>query len=128
VMRARAEDAGRDPALRASQDVVVARSFGGPAVVAECAAPLLRPAGLLVVSEPPVSNGPVPHGNRQPRLVVGHPDRWPFGPLSELGLQPVAFAIFGFGYQVLQQEAPCPERYPRRSGIPAKRPLFRVSE
>ena len=27
-------------------------------------------------------------------------------------------------YQVLVQREPCPDRYPRRVGVPAKRPLF----
>ena len=50
VRCARAEDAGRDPALRGRFDVVTARSFGPPAVTAECAAGLLRPGGELIVS------------------------------------------------------------------------------
>ena len=34
-------------------DMVVARSFGPPPVLAECAAPLLKVGGWLLVSEPP---------------------------------------------------------------------------
>ena len=34
-------------------DVVTARSFGPPAAVVRFAAPLLRPGGILLVSEPP---------------------------------------------------------------------------
>ena len=45
VVRARAEVAGRDAALRGRFDVVVARGFGPPAVTAECAAPLLSLGG-----------------------------------------------------------------------------------
>jgi hypothetical protein len=29
-----------------------------------------------------------------------------------------------FEYQALRQVAPCPERFPRRNGVPAKKPLF----
>jgi 16S rRNA G527 N7-methylase RsmG len=36
-------------------DLVTARSFGPPQMVARCAAPLLHAGGLLVVSEPPGS-------------------------------------------------------------------------
>ena len=39
--------------MRESFDVVVARSFGRPAMTAECAAPFLLRGGHLVVSEPP---------------------------------------------------------------------------
>ncbi|MGH9120995.1 MAG: RsmG family class I SAM-dependent methyltransferase, partial [Acidimicrobiales bacterium] len=52
VLCARAEVVGRGE-LRGSIHHVVARSFGAPAVTAECAAPLLRIGGSLVVAEPP---------------------------------------------------------------------------
>ncbi len=45
---------GRRP-RRGVADLVVARSFGPPSVVAECAAPMLRLGGWLVVSEPPTA-------------------------------------------------------------------------
>lgn len=96
----------------------MARSFGAPGVLAECAAPLLQVGGLLVVSEPPLEQVP------EERSEVGHPDRWPVGPLAELGLGLAGFIHAGFGYQRLRQQSPCPERFPRRDGMPAKRPLF----
>jgi 16S rRNA (guanine527-N7)-methyltransferase len=115
VTHARAELAGRDPLLRGAFDAVVVRSFGPPAVVAECAAPFLRPGGWLIVSEPPgdPGSGPIPH-----------PERWPAPALSELGLEPSEFVAGEFGYQVLRQVEPCPDRFPRRDGVPAKNPLF----
>ena len=51
----RAEDAGRDPELREGFDLVTARSFARPAVTAEIGAGLVRPGGVMVVSEPPTS-------------------------------------------------------------------------
>ena len=30
----------------------------------------------------------------------------------------------GFEYRTLRQAEPCPERFPRRNGVPAKKPLF----
>lgn len=107
VLEARAEDAGRGP-LRGAVDAVLARSFGRPAVTAECGAPLLRIGGLLVVSEPPPGQMPL--------------DRWPPDPLEHLGLRAIEPA--SRPVQVLQQVASCPERYPRRVGLPARRPLF----
>lgn len=109
VAHARAEEAGRDPQWRGRADVVVARSFGPPAVTAECAAPLLCVGGRLVVSEPPEADG----------------ERWPAERLAALGMRPAGRFEQAFSrFQVLRQDDPCPEAFPRRVGIPAKRPLF----
>jgi len=108
VWEQRAEEAGRDPQRRGQADLVVARGFGPPSVTAECAAPLLREGGRLVVSEPPGDLG----------------GRWPEKPLGELGLGSPSRFRDRFGFQVMMQCRPCPERFPRRVGVPAKRPLF----
>ena len=102
---ARAEDTGRSPQWRAQVDAVTARSFGPPATVAECAAPLLRINGVLVVSEPPEET-----------------DRWPADGLAPLGLLDEGSPVPGM--RRLRQVSPCPDTYPRRVGMPAKRPLF----
>ena len=109
VAEERAEMLGRVPEHRGRYDLVVARSFGPPAVVAECAAPLLVCGGLVVVSEPP----------------RGDPARWPADGLALLGMTPVLSVLAEAGaYQLLRQEHPCADRYPRRVGVPTKRPLF----
>jgi 16S rRNA (guanine527-N7)-methyltransferase len=109
VAQERAEVVGRWPAARAAFDLVVARSFGPPAAVAECAAPLLVAGGWAVVSEPP----------------GGDPLRWPADGLELVGMAAAASVSAGpAAYQVLRQDRPCPSRWPRRVGVPAKRPLF----
>jgi 16S rRNA (guanine527-N7)-methyltransferase len=104
VRWARAEELGREAAHRDAADVVVARGFGAPAVVAECATALLRRGGWLAVSEPP-----------------RRPPRWPAAPLAGLGL---AVGPREHGIQLLEKVGETPDGYPRRVGIPAKRPLF----
>ena len=116
VRRARAEEAGREATLRGEFDLVVARSFASPAVTAECAAPFLRVGGKLVVSEPPEDDDA---DASTPRVA-----RWPEEGLAEVGLRPLARWTSPFVYQALEQVVPCADRYPRRTGIPAKRPLF----
>jgi len=108
VVRGRAEDVGREPDRRGRAVLVVARSFGPPPVTAECGCPMLAVGGRMVVSEPPEGGS-----------------RWPPEALSVLGAAagPVIRAAGG-SYQVLEQVSTCPARFPRRSGIPAKRPLF----
>jgi 16S rRNA (guanine527-N7)-methyltransferase len=121
VRQDRAEAAGRDPGARGHFDGVLARSFGRPAVVAECAAPLLRPGGWLVVSEPPGSS---PDGLPDSPSDPPRAARWPAEPLRQLGLVPDRLMHEESDYQTLRQADPCPDRFPRRDGVPAKRPLF----
>jgi len=121
VLRSRAESAARTT-LRGGFDLVVARSFASPPVTAECAAGFLRVGGILVVSEPPPdSSGPLPPDSERP-----DPVRWPTAGLEKLGLEPLALWRRSFGFQVLRQVVDCPDRFPRREGIPAKRPIYPV--
>jgi 16S rRNA (guanine527-N7)-methyltransferase len=108
----RAELTGRS-AGRQSAALVTARGFGPPSPTAECAAPLLRIGGHLLATDPP----------------AGAAGRWPGDGLAELGL---ALEMSG----ATQTEAgpvsisrivslsDCGPRYPRRVGVPFKRPLF----
>jgi len=111
VVNKRAEDYARDTRARSAFDAVTARGFGSPAVTAECAAGFLRLGGLLVVSEPPGARGET---------------RWPPEHLAPLGLEPIVRVTGVRSYQVLRQSTRCGERFPRRTGVPSKRPLYRV--
>ena len=108
VRHGRAEDLARDESLRGRFDAVVARSFGPPAVLAECARGFLVDGGILVVSEPDEAEVD---------------DRWPAAGLEDLGLvrgQRVAMPTM----QVLVARGPCPQAVPRSTGRPGKRPLW----
>jgi 16S rRNA (guanine527-N7)-methyltransferase len=102
-----AEKTGRS-ALRGTASRVVARSFGPPAVVAECAAPLLVVGGRLVCSDLDETDA-----------------RWPADGLAPLGLELVRRWARPEGrFVLLEQRAPCPDRFPRGPGTPTRRPLF----
>jgi 16S rRNA (guanine527-N7)-methyltransferase len=106
----RAEELARDPEHRGAYDLVVARGFGSPAVTAECGVGFLKAGGRLVVSEPP---GRV------------RPDRWPPDGVADLGLRgPKRRGDEDAHVAVLTLAAPVSERWPRRTGVPAKRPLW----
>jgi 16S rRNA (guanine527-N7)-methyltransferase len=107
VLAERAERAGHGP-LRGRIDLVVARSFASPATTAECGAPFLRTGGQLIVAEPP----------------GGRPERWDADGLARLGLSIGDRVLAPTAYQTLVQLTACPVRFPRRVGVPAKRPLF----
>ena len=109
VIEARAEVAARTE-LRGAIDVVVARGLGPPAATAECAAGFLAVGGRLVVSEPPGHGGARWDATGLRRLEMGKP--------AEVSTSQ------GLHFAIISQEAPCPSRFPRRTGLPAKRPLF----
>jgi 16S rRNA (guanine527-N7)-methyltransferase len=106
----RAEVLAREEHLRGGFDLVVARSFGPPAVTAECAVGFLRTGGELVVTEPPDPDAG---------------ERWLPSGLAGLGFggaEPMRVAETG---AVRMRLAGGPDdRWPRRDGVPTKRPLW----
>jgi hypothetical protein len=66
---------------------------------------------VLVVSEPPDGGGD---------------ERWPEQGLAQLELENGGVTRFDdrFGYRILRKIASTADRFPRRTGVPAKRPLF----
>lgn len=96
--------------LRESFDLVVARGFGPPAVTAECSAPYLRLGGHLLVTEPP-------EAQETER-------RWSAEGLGKLGLGPARLLEGSPAAVAMEKRSPTPERFPRRDGVAAKRPLF----
>lgn len=109
VITARAEEAARWAELEGKFDLVTARSFGPPAVTAECAVRFLGIGGVLIVSEPPSERTD---------------ERWSPKGLALLGLVAQGRSRYGTGYEVLIKEQPTAAEYPRASGTPKKRPLF----
>ena len=77
-------------------------------MTAECAAPLVAVGGMVVVSEPPSSSE----------------DRWPSDGLALVGLAVERTISEPVHLVSLRALAACPARYPRRVGVPEKRPLF----
>jgi 16S rRNA (guanine527-N7)-methyltransferase len=107
----RAEVLARDGRLRGQFDLVVARSFGPPAVTAECAVGFLRSGGSLVVTEPPG--------------VEGSSDRWNPAGLAQVGFgEAVPLRVGATGAVRIPLVAEVDIRWPRRDGVPAKRPLW----
>jgi 16S rRNA (guanine527-N7)-methyltransferase len=109
VVTGRAEDIAREPQYDGAFDLVTARSFGPPAVVAECAVRFLRVGGVLVVSEPPDDTDTT---------------RWNEEGLAKLGLESQGRVRHGAAFQVLVKVRSTTKEYPREVGTPGKKPLF----
>ncbi len=113
VVAARAEDAGRGE-LRERFDLVTARAVAELRELIEYTAPLARRGGWLALPKGSSAAVEVEMAGRA---------------LAELGCEhratvPMRSQISGTGVVVvIEKTAPAPARYPRRPGVPAKRPL-----
>ena len=109
VVNGRAEVLSRLPGFKEGFQLVTARSFGPPAVTAECAVRFLRLNGLLIVSEPPDDEGV---------------DRWDPAGLTKIGMRSEGRVRKGAAFQILRKVRSTPSGFPREVGIPGKSPLF----
>jgi 16S rRNA (guanine527-N7)-methyltransferase len=112
VVRARVEEWDEG---RGACDVVTARALGALAVVCEYAAPLLREDGLLVAWK-----GAVDEVEEADALAAA--EALGLEREAVLPVQPYAGSERRT-LHVFRKVAPTPERYPRRAGMAAKRPL-----
>ncbi|MFT5497951.1 MAG: 16S rRNA (guanine527-N7)-methyltransferase [Kiritimatiellia bacterium] len=111
VLHARAEDVGRDLTLRESSDLVLARAVSELAVLLEFCLPLVKVGGrfLAMKGERYRDELEAAAGAMQ-ALEIGAPEVHP--------------AVSGPGAQLIfTKELPTPDRFPRRAGMPKKRPL-----
>ncbi len=110
VAEGRAETLGHDVALRERFPLVVARSFGAPAMTAELGSAFVSPGGVLSVSEPPG-----PYSDR----------RWPEDPLELLGLRnPRQVVREGASFVILQKHSALREEFPRRQNRLLRDPVW----
>jgi 16S rRNA (guanine527-N7)-methyltransferase len=110
VAEGRAEAVAREADVRGNFDLATARSFGPPAVTAECATGFLRVGGYLLVSEPP----------------SGSSGRWSDEGLRRLGFGPAeACETANLHFVRMRRDTALDDQWPRRTGLPEKRPLWR---
>jgi len=115
VITERAEVIGQSPEHRARYDWVVARAVAELRVLAEYLFPLCRLGGHVLVQKGEHAMAELESADEAIDILGGaqptvHPVRLP-------GLDRTHYLI------VSEKMAETPSRYPRRSGIPAKRPL-----
>ena len=113
VLEGRAEALGHEPSLRAAYNLVLARAVAPLPVLVEYALPFLRPGGHLAATK---------------GAAVAEEIERAQGALTALGGEVVATPSLpgGSGQIVVlvREVAETPDRYPRRTGLPAKRPLL----
>lgn len=104
VVPRRAEEAAHDPGLRERFDVATARALAPPASLCELTLPFVRVGGTVaaLVADPPAAAQEATAA--AVLLGGGEPEARP-------------------GVLFLPKAAPTPPQYPRRPGVPARRPL-----
>jgi 16S rRNA (guanine527-N7)-methyltransferase len=112
VVAIRAEDAGQAPALRESFDVAVARALAPLPVLVELCLPLVRVGGRLLAQK--TEGEDVAKASTAIGLLGGE--------LSGVVSAPSPARAQGT-IVVIDKVSPTPARYPRRPGIPARKPL-----
>jgi 16S rRNA (guanine527-N7)-methyltransferase len=118
VLWARAEALGQDPAHRERYDVVLARAVADLAVLAEYCLPLCRKGGRFVAQK-----GAEIHDELQEAQtaidVLG-------GTLREVKALHVPGLSDARSLVVIDKLKETPDKYPRRPGMPSKRPLSQI--
>ena len=117
MLTERAEVLGQNPAHRGSYDWALARAVAGLPVLAEYLLPLVQVGGFMLAQKGDTAQRELDEaqtaiqtlgGKARPPVKVHLP-----------GIQEPRYLL------VVEKTAPTPERYPRRVGIPAKRPLIK---
>lgn len=115
VLSERAENLGRNPPWRESLALVVVRAVASLPVLAEYAIPLLSPGGHFVAMKGPGFAAELEDGNYAAGFLGARLER-----VVELTLplsgEPRALVVY-------RKDRTTPTGYPRRPGLPAKRPL-----
>ncbi len=115
ALHLRCEDAGRDPALRDRFPLVTARAVADTPLLTELALPLVRPGGRLVCYKGPAAQEEAQRAQGALAALNGR--------LEAILPAPVPGQDWGHQLLVLQKIGPTPPRYPRKAGIPEKKPL-----
>ncbi len=112
VVGRRAEEAAHDAGLREAFDVAVARALAPMPVLAELCLPFVRVGGRLLAQK--TRDEDVNAAGRAIELLGGGP----------LRVEPAPSRARSAGVVVVVEKlAPTPEAYPRRAGVPSRRPL-----
>jgi 16S rRNA (guanine527-N7)-methyltransferase len=116
VVQGRAEELGRDAEYREMFDVALARAVAQMTVLVEYALPLLRVGGIFVAQKGADAGAEVDSALPAMKILGGRLQQ--LRRVNVPGLHDPRHLV------VVEKVDPTPERYPRRPGIPTKRPLL----
>ena len=115
VCNGRAETLAHDPRMRETFDVVVSRAVSDLSVLAELGLPFCKLGGRVVAQKKSGIGDELKRAEKAISLLGGALERVETVDMEEIG-EPRWLVV-------LSKETESPSSYPRRPGIPAKRPL-----
>jgi 16S rRNA (guanine527-N7)-methyltransferase len=115
VVNARAEDAAHDPAHRESYDVAMARAVAEMPTLLEYLLPFVRIGGVAVAQKSKEAVNDVQHAEFAMTALGGR-----LKDIVSVRMPKLNEARY---LVVIEKTAATPEKYPRRAGMPAKKPL-----
>ena len=116
VLQARAEDAAHEPELRESFDIAVCRALGPWPVVLELTLPFCRTGGMLF-GQRGADGGAEAASHAETAAVLG-------GRVAGVERVGAKAGLENRHVVIVEKVESTVDRYPRKAGIPAKRPLI----
>ena len=115
IIRSRAEDMGRINTQREKYDVAVARGVAELAVLSELCLPLVKPGGVFIAFKGPSIEGELTESGKAIEIMGGR--------LEKTVKIPLPWNHGDRSLVIIKKERYTPDKYPRRAGIPKKRPI-----
>lgn len=115
TIHGRAEDLGRDGALRESYDLVVSRAVANLSSLSEYCLPFVKVGGRFVAYKSAAIEEEFHEAEKAVRILGGR------------SVPPVTETIPGTdlkrSFVIIEKKAPTPKKYPRKAGTPGKDPI-----
>ncbi len=115
IVTGRAEELGREPAYREKFDLCFSRAVAKLPTLSELCLPFVRTDGIFVAFKSDTAGEEIAESENAIRILGGKVLSTLVYPLPGTDAQTML--------AVIEKTSPVPEKYPRRTGIPGKRPL-----
>lgn len=113
LVHSRAEEGGRDKNLREKYDVAVSRAVANLPVLCEYCMPFVKQGGVFAALKGPAAFAELE--TKAPEKLGGR--------VKEVISADVPFENLKHNIIIIEKLKPCPKEYPRKAGMPSKKPL-----
>lgn len=115
LVHSRAEDGGRDKIHREKYDVALSRAVANMAVLCEYCLPYVKVGGYFLALKGPAAPEELKSAEAAIKTLGGH--------IEEVAEVCVPFTDLLHKIVIVKKVAPCPNVYPRKAGVPSKKPI-----